>query len=415
MITVATAVCVLFAGWLDRSEPITATGSSDPLRPDHGAGPLGRGRRRRVGAGGTGLLVHAFAGVSASVERRLHPREATICALALCAGAATLVWVRPRLRRGPWTALVTAFVVVDLGIMAITSQLSPPPNDLVAGTTPVQQLMAAHLVPGGRMVNYDPQTYASYPGVPRACPTSTSSPTAVGVGVRIDRERYLRVGDAHPRAGGSRHRPARVGDARAARPARGRDACRSTSWCLWRPATPYRRRPAVPRTIGTDPVLPRGYGADFNDTAYPFYPAPRPPLHAVRRLVVLRRVAGTRRPPSCCPPRAGHGGALRDGGGRRVDALGRAGPGRHGCPRGRGGFRRGRQWAWPCTSSVRCRRSRRSSPRAAAPTSSTAHCPRRSCRGPGSWPGSRRDMRCSRCHARRANLGLHDAGAGSCP
>jgi hypothetical protein len=31
---------------------------------------------------------------------------------------------------------------------------------------------------------------------------------------------------------------------------------------------------------GTDPVLVQGYGANFNDTAYPFYPGARPPLHS---------------------------------------------------------------------------------------------------------------------------------------
>ena len=30
--------------------------------------------------------------------------------------------------------------------------------------------------------------------------------------------------------------------------------------------------------FGADPVLPRGYGANFNDTAYPFDPGPRPAL-----------------------------------------------------------------------------------------------------------------------------------------
>jgi hypothetical protein len=30
--------------------------------------------------------------------------------------------------------------------------------------------------------------------------------------------------------------------------------------------------------IGSDPVLPRGYGSNYNDTAYPFYPGPRPVL-----------------------------------------------------------------------------------------------------------------------------------------
>ena len=53
----------------------------------------------------------------------------------------------------------------------MTSQLTnSPPNDLVSGTTPVQQLMAAHLPAGGRLVNYDPQTYGSYPGSPQGIP-----------------------------------------------------------------------------------------------------------------------------------------------------------------------------------------------------------------------------------------------------
>ena len=124
--------------------------------------------------------------------------------------------------------LVTAFVVVDLGIMAITSQLATgPSNELLAGTTPVQQLMAAHLAPGARMVNYDPQTYDELsrqsPGNPGP---QHRAGAALGIGVRLDRQQHLRVGDPHARAGGPRHRAARVRDALAARPARGGDAAR---------------------------------------------------------------------------------------------------------------------------------------------------------------------------------------------
>ena len=55
--------------------------------------------------------------------------------------------------------------------MGVTSQLTQtPPNDLLAGTTPIEKLMAAKLPPGGRMVNYDPQTYSSYPGSPQGVP-----------------------------------------------------------------------------------------------------------------------------------------------------------------------------------------------------------------------------------------------------
>ena len=32
--------------------------------------------------------------------------------------------------------------------------------------------------------------------------------------------------------------------------------------------------------ISSDPLLPRGYGIEYNETAYPFYPGPRPALHA---------------------------------------------------------------------------------------------------------------------------------------
>ncbi len=98
-------------------------------------------------------------------------REATIIALAFAAGAAALVWLRPRLTGTQWAAAAAAFVAVDLGLMALTSQLDQAPaNDLVGGTTPIQQLMAAHLSGGGRFINYDPQTYSSYPGSPQGVP-----------------------------------------------------------------------------------------------------------------------------------------------------------------------------------------------------------------------------------------------------
>ena len=62
-------------------------------------------------------------------------------------------------------------MAIDIGMIGVTSQLATtPPNDLVAGTTPIQKLMVAKLPPGGRMVNYDPQTYASYPISPQGVP-----------------------------------------------------------------------------------------------------------------------------------------------------------------------------------------------------------------------------------------------------
>ena len=46
MITVATAVCVLFAGWIDRTEAPRLREPHDPIRPDHGVDPSRRWWRR---------------------------------------------------------------------------------------------------------------------------------------------------------------------------------------------------------------------------------------------------------------------------------------------------------------------------------------------------------------------------------
>ena len=107
--------------------------------------------------------------------------------------------------------------------------------------------MAAHLPPGGRMVNYDPQTYSSYPGQPPGGARPQHHPgAALGVRLRVHRQRELRVDHAHPRTGRSRHRPAVVGDARSARPPRGRDRAR----VLPRAA---RNRCPAPSTTSPDP------------------------------------------------------------------------------------------------------------------------------------------------------------------
>ena len=98
MITVATAVCVLFAGWLDRREPVRPR---DPLtRYDRimALVPVGIVAALAIWAlTATGSLVHLFAGVGVSPAVASTVREATAIALAFCVGAAVLVWVRPRL------------------------------------------------------------------------------------------------------------------------------------------------------------------------------------------------------------------------------------------------------------------------------------------------------------------------------
>ncbi len=281
MVTVATAVCVLFAGWIDRT---TSPRPTDPLnRYDRimALVPFAIVAALCVWAhAATGSLVHVFAGVSAGHDVTSTVRKATVIALAFSAGAAAIVWIRPYIRALPWVRMAAVFVAVDLGLMAATSQLTDvPPNDLVSGTTPVQQLMVAHLAPGGRIVNYDPQTYDSWPESPQGVPDLNIIPGLPSVSgyASIVNGNYESVTHTHEQddldigqlSSGTLDRldlrelvsvpeyflvplqsvPASVGDIR-----------------------------QVPEGFGADPVLPRGYGSDFNDTAYPFYPGPRPAL-----------------------------------------------------------------------------------------------------------------------------------------
>ncbi len=57
MITVSTAVCVLFAGWIDRTGAPSARGALGAIRPHHGRRPTPAGRR--PGHVGVGLSRHA--------------------------------------------------------------------------------------------------------------------------------------------------------------------------------------------------------------------------------------------------------------------------------------------------------------------------------------------------------------------
>ena len=281
MVTVATAVCVLFAGWIDRTE---APRRRDPLlRYDRITAlvPFALVAALCIWAlVAPGSLVHVFAGVTATPEITHTVRQVTVIAVALCAGAAAVVWVRPLIGTVSWVRLAAVFVAIDLGFMAVTSQLTQyPTNELVNGTTPVEQFTAAHLVPGGRMVNYDPQAYASYPWSPQGVPDLNIIPGLPSVSgyASIVNGNYESVTHTHEQfdldigqlASGTLDRldlrevvtvpeyflvplqsvPRSIGDIR-----------------------------QLPEGYGSDPVVPRGYGAVYNATAYPFYPGPRPPL-----------------------------------------------------------------------------------------------------------------------------------------
>ncbi len=281
MVTVATAICVLFAGWIDRTD---SPRPKDPLnRYDRimALVPFGIVAALSIWAlAATGSLVHVFAGVWASPGVTSTVRKATVIALAFCAGAAAIVWVRPYLRTLPWVRLAGVFVALDLGLMAATSQLSVmPPNDLVSGTTPVQQLMEAHLAPGGRMVNYDPQTYDSWPESPQGVPDLNiiaGLPSVSGY-ASIVNGNYESVTHTHEQD------DLDIGQLSSGTLDRLdlREVVTVPEYFL----VPLQSMPGsvgdirqVPEGYGADPVLLRGYGADFNETAYPFYPGPRPAL-----------------------------------------------------------------------------------------------------------------------------------------
>ena len=281
MITVATAVCVLFAGWIDRTE---ASRRKDPLvRFDRIVAlvPFALVAALCIWAlAAPGSLVHVFAGVTAGPAVTHTVRQATVIAVALCAGAAAVVWVRPLIGTVSWARLAAVFVAIDLGFMAVTSQLTQwPLNELINGTTPVQQLTAAHLAPGARMVNYDPQAYSSYPWSPQGVPDLNIIPGLPSVSgyASIVNGNYESVTHTHEQY-----------DLDIGQLASGaldqldlREVVTVPEYFL----VPLQSAPRsigdirqLPEGFGSDPVLPRGYGAVFNETAYPFYPGPRPAL-----------------------------------------------------------------------------------------------------------------------------------------
>ena len=286
MITVATAACVLFAGWIDRTDSPQVRNPLNRYDRITAMVPFAIVAALCVWAlAATGSLVHVFAGVNVTARPRITNtvREATVIALGLCTAAAAIVWVRPGLRTVPWTRLVAVFVAVDLGIMAVTSQLaSTPPNDLVAGTTPIQQLTAANLAPGARLLNYDPQNYDSQAASPQGIPDLNLIPELPSVAgyASIVNGYYESVTHTH-----EQH------DLDIGQLASGTLAQLDLREVVSLPEYFLVPLQSVPRSIddttqqssegfGTDPVLPLGYGADFNDTGYPFYPGPRGPLRS---------------------------------------------------------------------------------------------------------------------------------------
>jgi hypothetical protein len=161
MIDVSVALCVLFAGWLDRPEE-----ERDRLvRYERlvAAVPLGVviGLATWAVVAPSSLLWE-LGHVHGSAAEIHTAREATFIALGFCAVAAVVVWLRHRLPARWWFGAVTVFVAVDVGLMAWTSQLATFPSNAILGAhTPIEQFVAAHLAPGGRFDVFDPQGWGS--------------------------------------------------------------------------------------------------------------------------------------------------------------------------------------------------------------------------------------------------------------
>jgi hypothetical protein len=283
MITVATAVCVLFAGWIDRTEAPRLRDRLTWYDRIVALLPFGVVAALALWAlASPRTLVWTFAGVSLRPSLTNTVREATAIALAFCAGGAILVWIRPRLGRVPWSALAAVFVALDVGLMGLTSQLSQvPTNDLLAGTTPIEKLMVAKLPPGGRMVNYDPQTYSSYPGSPQGIPDLNIIPGLPSV------SGYASIVNGNYEATTHTHEQDDLDIGQLSSGTLGRLDLRELVTVPEYFLVPLQSIPMsfddftqIPEGFGADPVLSRGYGADFNDTAYPFNPGPRPTLGA---------------------------------------------------------------------------------------------------------------------------------------
>ena len=173
--------------------------------------------------------------------------------------------------------------------------------------------------------------------------------------------------------------------------------------------------------FGADPVLPRGYGADFNDTAYPFYPGPQAgAAHRPDRLVVLRRVSRARRGHARARPgrrprarTCGSGRCPPTASTRWGDRGARGGRGEHG-RRGssRGERRSGCRSRWSGPLPVAAGGHHRGRPALRARRLPLVGARARTV---AARPGSPRATRCSRSAGRPCRSRPPPRGAGSCP
>ncbi len=131
------------------------------------------------------------------------------------------------------------------------------------------------------MVNYDPQTYASYPSSPQGVPDLNiiaGLPSVSG---------YASIVNGNYESTTHTHEQDDLDIGQLSSGTLGRLNLREIVTVPEYFLVPLQAMPRsfddftqVAENFGTDPVLVRGYGANFNDTAYPFDPGPRPTLAA---------------------------------------------------------------------------------------------------------------------------------------
>ena len=199
-------------------------------------------------------------------------------------------------------------MAADLGLMVGTSSvLTVPSNTLLSGTTAVENYVAGHLAPGGRFAFYDPQGYAS--GITAA---DTGRPDANVLARLPSVGGYASIVDGSYNAATLTHTQ---GELNVPRLASGgftqldlQDILTVPEYFLVPLTTAPTNLAEVSQASearGQDAVLPLGNRANFSDSGYSFYPAPRGELGAgqssrwffgeVARGVACERAAGSGR------------------------------------------------------------------------------------------------------------------------
>jgi hypothetical protein len=280
MIDFSFAACVLFAGWIDRRRET----EDRWVTFDRWTGLIPLGivlTLLGLAAFDPDGMLSALAGASANTNTVHTIRQASLIGAAFCLAAAAVVWLRPRLPARWWLPIMAFFVAADLGFAGALGELStPPPNDLVAGTTPVENFIGANLAPGGRYLLYDPQYYMGMSRLGNGLPDVNilaGLPSVGGYSSIVDKT-YNNATQTHT-----------AGEFDVGELSSGalhdlglQDILTTPEYFL----QPLQSQPTslagvqpVSESKGEDPVLPDGARPGYRDPSYRFYPPPRGPLH----------------------------------------------------------------------------------------------------------------------------------------